>query len=96
MKIVLRCIEVNGFPRMVVEGATREKTDGVRLSNWALERERELRTLCDVHKTATLETIEQYKNCSEKGKCRVWAWKDLWRRTLEILYGNDGSKVAST
>lgn len=90
MKMVIRFIEVNGMPRMVVEQPIREKGDGIRLINWARLRYLDFKDLCDEHKKATEQVLDDKK----KGITRAYRnrFTDLFERVFDRRRGDAPDK----
>lgn len=91
MKITLHLTEIKGIPCMDVSGCSYDKGDSIRLMNWGREREMDLRALCKVHRSAVDEALKL--KCTNPGALRTWGWRDLWRRVLEIYYGEGSAKT---
>lgn len=58
MKMTIRFLEINGMPRMMCDLPVREKGDGLRLMEWANQRYLDFKDICDEHKAATLQVLE--------------------------------------
>lgn len=81
MKIVLHAIEVHGMPRLVVDQPVRESGDGIRLSNWAQDRYKDLKDMCEIHKGVT-EKLRAECGMAARGL----SWRELWAMVFDKQY----------
>jgi len=66
------------MPRLVVDQPVAEKGDGVRLQNWAADRYRDLKDMCEIHKGVTDQLY------AENGtKARGLSWHQLWAMVFD-------------
>jgi len=69
------------MPRIVVDEPIPELSDRVRLTNWSLDRYKDLKAMCEIHKGVT-ERIY-----SENGqKARNLSWHELWDMIFDKKY----------
>ena len=66
MQLVIKMADVKGWPRMYVENLIHNAGDGVRIQNWAMERRKDFKALCDEHAHATemaIQAVKEHRTC---------------------------------